>query len=199
MSKPLKKISLKMPTLEEDQLITAAAESDPDALPLTDKQMSGMVPITVLRGRPKLANKKKLISIRYSPEVIDYFRASGAGWQARMDTVLKEYVEAHSSGDAKGAQHQDSEDGCEWCRLCKSHGPLLILSVICSAKWARRHKGSPMPQLAKSTLRPFILYQDSSAMTKDIRYGNGDCKGVAASSTRYSCHSVALAFTSAAS
>ncbi|MFM6062793.1 MAG: BrnA antitoxin family protein, partial [Microcystis panniformis] len=29
-----------------------------------------------------LANKKQLVSIRYSPEVIDYFRASGAGWQA---------------------------------------------------------------------------------------------------------------------
>ena len=52
MSKPLKKISLKMPTFEEDQLITAAAESDPDALPLTDEQMSAMVPIRVLRGRP---------------------------------------------------------------------------------------------------------------------------------------------------
>ncbi len=103
MSKPLKKISLKMPTIEEDKLITAAAESDPDALPLTDEQMSAMVPIRVLRGRPKLANKKKLVSIRYSPEVIDYFRASGAGWQARMDAVLKQYVDAHSTGDAKGA------------------------------------------------------------------------------------------------
>lgn len=103
MSKPLKKISLKMPTIEEDKLITAAAESDPDALPLTDEQMSAMVPIRVLRGRPKLENKKKLVSIRYSPEVIDYFRASGAGWQARMDAVLKQYVEAHSTGDAKGA------------------------------------------------------------------------------------------------
>lgn len=92
-----------MPTIEEDKLITAAAESDPDALPLTDEQMSAMVPIRVLRGRPKLANKKKLVSIRYSPEVIDYFRASGAGWQARMDAVLKQYVEAHSTGDAKGA------------------------------------------------------------------------------------------------
>jgi hypothetical protein len=58
MSKPSKKISLKMPTLEEDQLITAAAESDSDALPLTDEQMSAMVPIRGLRGRPKLANKK---------------------------------------------------------------------------------------------------------------------------------------------
>jgi uncharacterized protein (DUF4415 family) len=102
MSKPLKKISLRMPTIEEDKLITAAAESDPDALPLTEEQMSAMAPVRV-RGRPKLANKKKLVSIRYSPEVIDYFKASGSGWQARMDAVLKEYVEAHSTGDAKGA------------------------------------------------------------------------------------------------
>lgn len=99
----LRKINLKIPTLEEDQLIAAAAESDLDALPLTDEQMNAIVPMRVLRGRPKLANKKQLVSIRYSPEVIDYFRASGAGWQARMDAVLKEYVEAHSTVDAKGA------------------------------------------------------------------------------------------------
>jgi uncharacterized protein (DUF4415 family) len=92
-----------MPTVEEDQLITAAAESDPDALPLTDEQMERMVPMRVLRGRPKLGNKKLLISIRYSPEVIDYFKSSGAGWQARMDAVLREYVKSHSGDDAKGA------------------------------------------------------------------------------------------------
>jgi uncharacterized protein (DUF4415 family) len=103
MSKPSTKVNLKMPTIEEDASITAAAESDPDALPLTDRQMSEMVPLRVLRGRPKLANKKQLVSIRYSPEVIAYFKASGAGWQARMDAALKEYVEAHSNGDAKGA------------------------------------------------------------------------------------------------
>lgn len=103
MSKPSKKINLKIPTVEEDQLITSAAHSDPDALPLTDEQMEKMVPMRVLRGRPKLANKKLLISMRYSPEVIDYFRSSGAGWQARMDAVLREYVQSHSADDAKGA------------------------------------------------------------------------------------------------
>ena len=103
MSKPFKKISLRMPTFDEDQLITAAAKSDPHALPLTDEQMSAMVPIRVVRGRPRLVNKKQLVSIRYSAEIIDYFRASGVGWQARMDTVLKNYVQAHSTGDAKGA------------------------------------------------------------------------------------------------
>jgi uncharacterized protein (DUF4415 family) len=103
MSKPTKKINLKMPTLEEDQVITAAAESDHDDLPLTEEQMGEMVPIRVLRGRPKLANKKQLVSIRYSPEVIDYFRASGVGWQSRMDAVLKEYIEANSTDDVKAA------------------------------------------------------------------------------------------------
>jgi len=60
--------------------------------------------ITPLLGTPaKLGNKKLLISIRYSPEVIDYFKSSGAGWQARMDAVLREYVQSHSAADAKGA------------------------------------------------------------------------------------------------
>ncbi len=43
----------------------AAAESDPDALPLTDAQMDAMVPLRVLRGLPKLENKKQLLSIRW--------------------------------------------------------------------------------------------------------------------------------------
>ena len=40
--------------------------------------------------------------MRYGPETIGYFIASGAGWEAPMDAVLKDYVEAHSTGDAKG-------------------------------------------------------------------------------------------------
>jgi uncharacterized protein (DUF4415 family) len=46
----------------------------------------------VLRGRPKSETSKRLVSIRYSPDVIDYFRATGAGWQSRMDAVLERYV-----------------------------------------------------------------------------------------------------------
>ena len=103
MSKPSTKVNLQMPTFEDNESITAAAESDPDALPLAERQMSEMVPLRVLHGRPKLTNKKQLVSIRHSPEVIAYFKASGAGWQARMDAALKEYVEAQSTGDAKGA------------------------------------------------------------------------------------------------
>ena len=68
------------------------AESDADALPLTEEQKSAMAPVRVLIGRPKLATKKQLVLIRYSPEVIEAFSSSGSGWQARMDAVLKDYV-----------------------------------------------------------------------------------------------------------
>ena len=93
MSKLSKRPSVVMPTPEEDKVITAAAKSDPDAQPLTPKQLKAMVP---LRGRPKSDSKKLLLSVRYSPEVIEYFKSTGDGWQSRMDGVLREYVERHS-------------------------------------------------------------------------------------------------------
>ena len=51
-----------------------------------------MVPMRSLRGRPKPENKKLLLSVRYSTEVVAFFRATGEGWQSRMDGVLREYV-----------------------------------------------------------------------------------------------------------
>jgi uncharacterized protein (DUF4415 family) len=48
------------------------------------------------RGPGKKANKV-LLSVRYSPEVVDYFKSSGEGWQTRMDEALKEWVATHRS------------------------------------------------------------------------------------------------------
>jgi uncharacterized protein (DUF4415 family) len=96
MSKISKRSTILMPTAEEDKAITAAAKSDPDAQPLTLKQLKAMVPIRALRGRPRSENKKLLVSVRYSPEVIAYFKSTGEGWQSRMDGVLRKYVTRHS-------------------------------------------------------------------------------------------------------
>ena len=96
MSKISKQPTIRMPTAEEDKAITAAARSDPDAQPLTPKQLKAMVPIRALRGRPKSENKKLLVSVRYSPEVVAYFKSTGEGWQSRMDGVLLKYVTRHS-------------------------------------------------------------------------------------------------------
>lgn len=95
MSKTTKRPAVAMPTAEEDKTITAAARSDPDAQPLTPKQLKEMVPLRTLRGRPKSGNKKLLVSVRYSPEVVAYFKSTGEGWQSRMNEALREYVEQH--------------------------------------------------------------------------------------------------------
>lgn len=98
MSRVSKRPSIRMPTKEEDRAITAAAKSDPDAQPLTPSQLKAMVPIRALRGRPKSENRKLLVSVRYSPEVLAYFKSTGDGWQSRMDSVLRQYVARHSRG-----------------------------------------------------------------------------------------------------
>jgi len=35
---------------------------------------------------------KEQVTLRYSPEVLAYFRGTGAGWQTRMDEALREYM-----------------------------------------------------------------------------------------------------------
>jgi uncharacterized protein (DUF4415 family) len=92
MSKTTKRPSVVMPTVREDKAITAAAKADPDAQPLTLKQLKTMVPMRALRGRPKSGRAKQLVSVRYSREVLAYFKSTGEGWQSRMDRVLREYV-----------------------------------------------------------------------------------------------------------
>jgi uncharacterized protein (DUF4415 family) len=96
MSKVSSRPIVAIPTVEEDRAITAAAKADPDAQPLKPSQLQAMIPMQAVRGRPKLANAKLLVSVRYSPEVLEYFKSTGPGWQARMDSILKEYVSRHS-------------------------------------------------------------------------------------------------------
>ncbi len=96
MSKISKRPSIVVPSVQEDKAITKAARSDPDAKPLTPGQLKAMVPMRVLRGRPKSENKKLLVSVRYSPEVVAYFKSTGDGWQSKMDGVLRHYVARHS-------------------------------------------------------------------------------------------------------
>ena len=91
----VKRPVVRMPSVAEDKAITAAARADKDAQPLTPAQLKAMLPMKALRGRPKSDNKKLLVSVRYSPEVVAYFKSTGDGWQSRMDGVLQRYVHRH--------------------------------------------------------------------------------------------------------
>ena len=46
-------------------------------------------------GRPKAETTKVPIAIRLSPDVVEYFKATGAGWQSRIDAALHEWMSGH--------------------------------------------------------------------------------------------------------
>jgi hypothetical protein len=48
-----KQPTVRLPTVEENGAIIAAAQADPDAQPLTDEQLQAMVPLRAVPRRPK--------------------------------------------------------------------------------------------------------------------------------------------------
>lgn len=50
------------------------------------------------RKRGKQKEPLKIpVSIRLNLEVVEYFKASGEGWQTRLNEVLQDYIEQHPS------------------------------------------------------------------------------------------------------
>ncbi|WP_248885163.1 BrnA antitoxin family protein [Acidithiobacillus acidisediminis] len=87
--------SFDLPSPEEDEAIQRGIEADPDTQELSPMQFRQLK----LKGRPPAAVTKEKISIRLSPHVVERFRASGPGWQGRMDAALQEWLATH--GDPK--------------------------------------------------------------------------------------------------
>jgi uncharacterized protein (DUF4415 family) len=67
-----------------DKEIEQAVRNDPDAVPL-DIDWSEAVLV--------IPPKKTAISIRVDEDVLDYFRKEGAGYQRRMNAVLRSYMQ----------------------------------------------------------------------------------------------------------
>lgn len=83
-----------VPTEGEDAAITAAAMSDPDNLPLTDEQLAQFKPAK-RRGRPMSQAPKIPTTIRLDPGVLQAFRATGLGWQTRINDALLDWAKTH--------------------------------------------------------------------------------------------------------
>ena len=87
--------------LTEDQIQRMIA-SDPDAPEATDEQLAQAKPFSEVfpalaeamrknaGGRPKVENPKIAVSLRLDQDVVARFKASGTGWQTRMNSALRD-------------------------------------------------------------------------------------------------------------
>ncbi len=110
---PKLKVGHISPTPEEDAAINAGIAADPDAVDLDDEWFAEAKPASETlpqifgakiaqkmlkpRGRPRAKYPKERINIRLSHEVIEHFKASGDGWQTRIDSALRQFITEHPS------------------------------------------------------------------------------------------------------
>lgn len=87
-----RKPTIILPTAEEDAAITAAALTDPDSPPLSVTQLQQFRRI----GRPKSQTPLKVpTTIRFDADVLAELKASGRGWQTRVNQMVREWLRDH--------------------------------------------------------------------------------------------------------
>jgi len=92
-------LKIQIPDAEEDARITAAAEADPDARPMTDEEWRAAPRVSReevanLIGRPPLpeAAKKQRVTMYLDRDVLARLKAGGKGWQTRANARLREVL-----------------------------------------------------------------------------------------------------------
>lgn len=74
--------------------ITSSSWTDPDDAPplgsdwFADAELRDGNKV-VRRGRPVSPNAKKSVTLRLDPDLIDWFRNKGPGWQTRINEALR--------------------------------------------------------------------------------------------------------------
>lgn len=87
-------------TDEEEARIQRGIAEDPDNPEWTEEDFQNARPFAEVfpelaerirraRGRPAVEKPKRQISLRLDPDVIDAFKATGKGWQGRINEVLR--------------------------------------------------------------------------------------------------------------
>ena len=76
-----------------DEEIEASIKDDPDWQEFKDLDWSEAVLV--------IPPKKKAISIRVDEDVLDYFKHEGAGYQRRINAVLRSYMQQKKSKKAR--------------------------------------------------------------------------------------------------
>ena len=92
MTKRTKNMGLILPTAAEDAAINVGIAQDPDTMEITAADFARMQPLR-RPGRPKVEQPKVPVTMRVDADVLAAIKASGAGWQTRVNAVLREAVQ----------------------------------------------------------------------------------------------------------
>ncbi|WP_295522182.1 BrnA antitoxin family protein [uncultured Pseudacidovorax sp.] len=85
-----KKILLNTPV--EDAAVDAGIKADPDTLEVTEGMAAQMRPFR-RAGRPPLESPKEPVTMRVDADVLAAIKATGRGWQTRVNSLLREAVQ----------------------------------------------------------------------------------------------------------
>ncbi len=85
---------LRLPSDEEDARIRAGIAADPDTHEVSDAEFALM---KRRAGRPLGSGTKTQITLRVDTDVVEAFKATGAGWQTRINEILKSWVHSHAA------------------------------------------------------------------------------------------------------
>jgi uncharacterized protein (DUF4415 family) len=106
---PKLKASHISPTPDENAAINAGIAADSDARELDAKWFAKAKPASKVlppetyaallakrpRGRPKAAETKVFTAIRLDADLLATFKATGKGWQTRVNAALRQYIAEH--------------------------------------------------------------------------------------------------------
>lgn len=63
---------------------------------VSPQEGAGALKKALARGRPKAECTKLALTVRYDADVVEAFKATGKGWQTRMNAALKDWLKTHS-------------------------------------------------------------------------------------------------------
>ena len=86
---PKLKAGTRIPTHEEDVEINSGIALDADTYELGGPEMKHLRRV----GRPKSISPKVQLTVRYDADIVAAFKAGGSGWQTRMNSALREWLE----------------------------------------------------------------------------------------------------------
>lgn len=105
---PKLKIGHISPTPEEDAAINAGIAADPESRELDAEWFAKAKPASEVmspetyaalvkrpRGRPKADETKVFTAIRLDADLLETFKATGKGWQTRVNAALRQYLNEH--------------------------------------------------------------------------------------------------------